>query len=97
MRVNTLPAKGSFGTGAPLRVQDSGLSPRDRVANRVSPRMCSAANWSREMLLRKPARCSGCGAAVRKLKWESWLGPTFGCANPETTVKSFRKSLMISR
>ncbi len=45
--------------------------------------MCSAANWSSEMLLRKPARRSGCGAAVRKLKIESWPDPTSGCDSPE--------------
>ena len=45
----------------------------------------------------KPARRSGCGAAVRKLWLESWLGPTSGCDSPEITVKSSRKSFKTSR
>ena len=96
---NTLDGQDSDGTGAPLRVHDRPKPSHDsgRLGNRVWPRRCSAANWSSEMVLRKPARCSGCGAPVRKLKMESWLGPTSGCDSPEMTVKSSRKSLRTSR
>ena len=47
-----------------------GLSPlrlEVRLAKQSRWPILSAANWSREMLLRKPARFSGCTAAVRKL------------------------------
>ena len=66
---NTLDGQASDGTSAPLRVQERPKPSHDsaRLANRVSPPMCSAANWSSEIVLRKPARRSGCGAAVRKL------------------------------
>src|SRR5262249_53049993 len=89
----------SDGTMAPLWVHDRLKPSHDsvRLANRVSPPMRAAANWSSDTLLRKPARRSGCGAAVRKLKIESWLGPTSACARPEMTVKSLRKSRTTSR
>ena len=62
---NTLDGQDSVGTGAPLRVHDRLKPSHDsgRLGNRVWPRMCSAANWSSEMVFRKPARRSGCGAA----------------------------------
>ena len=87
--------KMSAGTSAPLRVQDRPEpSPdRARLGKRVWPPMCSAANWSSEMLLRKPARRSGCGAPVRKLSWNRGVGPTSGCDRPEMTVKSLAEVL----
>ena len=55
---NTLDGQQSDGTSAPDRVQER-LNPSfdsARLGKRVAPPMCSAANWSSEMLLRKPAR-----------------------------------------
>ena len=67
LAANVLAGHGSDGTSAPLRVHDR-LNPSPasaRLGKRVASPMCSAASWSSEMLLRNPARRSGCGAAVR--------------------------------
>ena len=62
--------KVSDGTSAPLRVQERpnpSHGERRGWGSASAPPICSAANWSSEMLLRKPPRISGCGAPVRKL------------------------------
>ena len=55
---NTFDGEVAAGTSAPVRVQDRPApSPdRARLGKRVWPPMCSAANWSSEIALRKPGR-----------------------------------------
>ncbi len=97
---NTFDGEVAAGTSAPVRVQDRPApSPdRARLGKRVWPPMCSAANWSSEIALRKPGRPAP-WAPVRKLAEAWWANPGLmpACDRPEMTVKSSRKSLRTSR
>ena len=82
----------------PLRVHDR-LKPspaRHRLGKRVSVPMRSAANWSSEIVLRKPPR-AGCGAAVKKQMSAGCPPSQSGCHTPLKTVKSLRCSCSVSR
>ena len=85
----------SHGIKAPAPVHDRlrapccTFTPSVSDGNRVRCPIRSAANWSSEIVLRKPPS-PGCGAAVRKQLSAGCPPSTSGCQTPLNTVKSCR-------
>src|SRR5262245_55070605 len=79
-----------------LRIPCWTFTPSVSEGNRVRLPIRSAANWSSEIVLRKPP-LPGCGADVRKQLSAGWPPSTSGFQTPLKTVKSLRCTSSISR